>query len=314
MRPSTSRYLFATALLAAPALAARADGPPAAAVVDGAELFRPATVARADALVRDIRRRYHFDVRIETLAALPEADRRKIEGTSQRRTKARYLAEFSRERAKEADVDGLYVLVSTDPRARAIEVTAYPSSAGALLSPFKQKELHGLLEKRLRGAQAGAGRQDAAQAAVGFGWVAPWGPDAALLEALAQVKNDLRTQAGDPNAVPTLPVAVVLAVGAGLWLVLTLVRRRMAERDPGGGLFGPIDPGRTAAFLASRFGTPAAFWAYDRLFFRTPGVRPGPPPASGEAPVAPPEDGVTPQDLLHPEPDHADAAAHDGAG
>ncbi len=173
------------------------------------------------------------------------------------------------------------------------------------------------MEKGLAGASQRPGRDAAARAGAGFGLAAPWPQDATLLGALNRVKAGLREQAGDPDAVRAWPVAVLLSGGVGLWLLLTLVRRKLAERNPDAVLPGPAVPDRAAALLASQFGTPAAYWVCDRLFFGQPGAAADapPPPAPAEAEDVPAvEEGAETNDYLHADVDHADTAAQDGNG
>jgi hypothetical protein len=134
------------------------------------------------------------------------------------------------------------------------------------------------------------------------------------------VAEVVRERAGSPNAAKPATIGAVLAGGVVAWLVLAILRRRLARRDPENGLLGPAGEGRGPALLAAQFGTPAAHWIYDRLFFGSPG-------AAIVAPVSPPAEAIAaktarrdsaPEELVHPEPDHADAAASDirdpGAG
>src|SRR4051794_9679372 len=121
---------------------ALADDPVTSPVTDGAGLFRTETVARAERLIRDLQRQYHFDVRVETLA-LPPDEVRKLEGMAQRRSKALYFVELGRQRAANAAINGLDILVSTAPRH--VQITVYPRSAESLFSSYQQRQLHKLL-------------------------------------------------------------------------------------------------------------------------------------------------------------------------
>ena len=101
--------------------------------------------------------------------------------------------------------------------------------------------------------------------------------------------------------------------------MLALVRRRLAERDPEGGLIGTTQPDRRPALLAAQFGTPAAYWVYDRLFFGRPAVPLAPPPLPPPLPpmevsAEPTRILAEPSETVYPEPDRADAATPDGVG
>jgi hypothetical protein len=231
-----------------------------------------------------------------------------------RRSQAHVFADIGRDRAEKANVDGLYVLISRDPAYD--QVTVSPKSAEGLFSRYQQKQLEKLLDDRLQGVQAGVGRNTAAGAAVGLGWEQRQaaGADKALLAALDQVTTVLRERAGDPNAVRPGVIGTILLAGVVLWLVLSIVRRRMAERDPEGGLLRRAQPDRRPALLAAQFGTAAAYWVYDRLFF-------GPPPALLAPPTVPATAVTTeptrilaePIESLHPESVHQEPDAADSA-
>ena len=152
-----ARFLVTVTVVAGLSAVARAGEPAAVGVVDNEGLFRSATVAQADELIRGLRRDYHFDVRIET-ATLPEAERKGTGGLVLRHLQARHFAEIGRERADKADVNGLYVLICTAPVYN--QVTVYPKSAGALFSRYQQRLLEKLLDDRLQGVRPGVGRND----------------------------------------------------------------------------------------------------------------------------------------------------------
>jgi hypothetical protein len=310
----TGRCLLSAAVLGGSIASAAADRPPSA-VSDAAGLFRPAIIARANEQIGALRREYDFDVRVETLE-LPLAERKKVDGLALRRQKARYFAELGRKRAQDAGISGLYILICTNPRY--VEVTDHPASVSERFSGFQQRQLHKQLVYGLQGAQPGEGLRYAAGAAAGLGWAMrpAAGPDAVLLDALRAVGDGLRERTGDPNAVRISTIGAILAGGIGLWAVLALVRRRMAERDPDGGLFCPTPPDCQPAHFAARFGNPAASWVYDRLNQGPRTVPPSAPPPAVPAEVAAVSDGgqAAPTELLHPAPDHADASAEPGAG
>jgi hypothetical protein len=311
VRP-TARFLVAIVVFAGIGVVARAGEPASAGVVDEVGQFRPETAARAGELIRGLQRDYHFDVCIETIALSP-ADLKNIERMTFKRSRDRYFAELARERAEKAKVNGLYVLVCTNTSPPRIQVTVFPISAEALFSRYQQRQLETFLADRLQNVSQGAGQNTAAKAAVGLGWQLrpPSKADAALLAALDRVAIVLRERAGDPNAVQPAAVGVMLGAVAGMWLVLTLLRRRMAERNPNGGLFSMAQPGGRPALLAAQFGTPAGHWVYDRLFF---GHSANPPAMPTPVTAERAEDATAQSDLLHPEPDPADAATHDGTG
>jgi hypothetical protein len=311
--------LVAALLAACNGTAAAGESAPAASVVDGAGLFRNETIFQADTLIQDLRRDYHFDVRVETLKALPDSEAKHLASLSTQRAKYRYVDGLARDRAAAANVDGLYVLICTAaPPSRFVAVAAYPDAARDVFSDFKRRQLHKSLVEGLKGATAGAGDDSTRVAigvAVGFGWVARplTGPDDAILQALYEVAHSVRERKGDPNAIHSWPVGVLLLSGISLWLVLRIVGRRMAARAPDTGLLRPTRPDRTPGLLAARFGNPAAYWIYDRLFYGSPPEAPKP-PEEGIVATLPAEHEAPTSDLIHPEPEanHADAVTPDG--
>jgi len=272
-------------------------------VRDDAGLFRPEIIAQADKGIRELFDRYHVDLRIETLS-LPDGERQTVERMRQK-ARSDYFAKLAAERAKEADVNGLYILICANPSH--VQVTAYPDSAGALFYWWPRKEIHDSLRRTFQGVREGAGRHDAAEAAVGFGFRArpATGGDAALLATVEKVTELVQRRVGDPNAVPVMPVVVVLAAGVGAWVLFSLLSQRMSKRSPHEGLFVPMQPDRGPALLAARFGSPGAFWLYDRLFYGPPGAPGDDVPVVDSAQVAHRESKHhgDHSDLLHPDPD-----------
>ncbi len=309
MKSFTGLCCITLALLVGLQNSARSEVPSiAAGIVDELGLFRPEIAARADALISDLRQKYTFDVRVETLE-LPAAERKKIAAMPGVKQKGKYFEDLGKERAEKADVNGLYILICTNPRY--VHVTAHPASAAAFFS-YKDRER---LEQSLRTATVAKGRHDAAEIAVGFAWRArpASGPDQALLDTLKRLKTTLEERAEDPNAVRPWTIGMILAGGVGCWFLLTLLQQRMAERAPDAGILGPMDPDRRPALLAAQFGSPAGHWISDRLFFGGPAhPASSPPPTFGQAPALPDSMEAIQSDLLHPDPDHAEATTRDG--
>jgi hypothetical protein len=273
-------------------------------VIDTVGLFRPKTIDRADALIRELKQQYHFDVRVETLQ-LGDVERKQVEGLSHRRAKARYFADLGRQRAEDANVNGLYILISTAPRY--VQVTVSPHSAEGLFSNYQQRQLHKLLVAGLSEARPGDNLIDAATAALGIGWRERPGADRTLIDAVKQVQNVLRYQAGDPNALRASTVGVILAAGVGLWAILGLVSRRMSDRHPHDGLLRPDESHLTPALLASRFGTPTGYWLYDRLYQSQP-VAQEPISTASRHSGLPPEVNERISTIVPSVPGHAEAA------
>ena len=304
-------------LMPGPASPSAADRSPAR-VIDQAWLFRPGWIVHTEGLIREIRQAYHFDVRIETMASLPEADRKKFDAISGRSAKGRYFAQMARAEAEKVGVEGLYVLICMNPRY--IQVVVNPVSLESEFPRFDQRQLHDFLAKRIDGARVGqrVQSQNSARAAVGFGWRfrPATGPDAALLDAVAQINSTLRAHAADPNAVDPLPVVILLSGGVACWLLLSLVQNRMARRAASATPSETKLPDRTPAILASQFGTPAAYWLYDRLFFdSSAAVRSRAPAPAAKTLLDAPSDGdAAPVDEFVRQGDPVDSITGDDPG
>lgn len=304
MNPTFRLCLVAVSLLLAAAFA-RAD-PADPAILDEASLFSAEAKARAETLIRTIREKYHFDVVVESLPPLPNAERKKIEGLGLWQV-GRYFRQIGLEHAEKAAKSGLHVLFFTGPPY--VQVTVYPREEEAVFSAHERRELHKLLVDRLRAGRADHG---AAQSAAGFAvrWTARPGPDAALLDGLHAVDRVLHAQTGDPDAIRAAPVAAVMGGSLGLWLVLLIVRRKLTGRDPSA---GAAAPDRAPALLGSLFGALPASWIYDRLYF---GVPPVPRPlteilAAAEAESASPTENELVDGALALDRDPAAATSHD---
>jgi hypothetical protein len=256
---SACRWLLAFALAGGLAAPARASGK-AWGVHDEAKLFRPETVARADARIEEMRRLYHRDLLVETVPAAPDADRERLRHLPAPEA-VKFFDQWARERAKAAGVDGVAVLVCVDPPH--VRVTAWPESADEVFPEDRRERLRKLLAQRLRVGQPRS-------------WLPHWltrarpgDPDEALLDAVAQVRAALREAhpqvegPADPMAESRFAVGALVLGVVGAWVVLVVVRRRVARADahaepwPG--------PGPLAALLGGMFGVVPAHWVYDRL-------------------------------------------------
>jgi hypothetical protein len=242
------------------AAAARADGLPCG-VKDEAKLFRPEAAARADEQAREIRRLYHRDVLVETLPAVPEAERRDVHNMTHAKADE-YFARRARERAEALGLSGLYVLICADPRY--VQVIAYPAGQEDVFTEVRRQEVRKLLQQRL--PTLGSERSLLRRL---FGpKPRPDAADEALLDVFRRARSMLRASFPEVEG-KTDPAAAGDAALAGLalglvavWLALRLVGRRFARAD------GPAaePPGYRAGRLGGMFGTPAGFWIYDRLF------------------------------------------------
>ncbi len=100
-----------------------ADSLAAARVRDGAGWFSPAARDRADALVRETRRRHKKDVIVETYAAVP-ADRAKGVNLGDGEARGKFFVEWARDRLKARGGDGVLVLICKEPEYLQVEAGA----------------------------------------------------------------------------------------------------------------------------------------------------------------------------------------------
>jgi hypothetical protein len=132
---------------------------PAAAVFpppikDEAKLFSAEALDKANKKIKDIYRAARKDVVIETYAAVPEG--KKV--PEEPKKKMEFFRDWARARTKELGVNGIYILISTNPRALYVQVDpvtrkkAFPAKdrkklEQKLLGSFKEKKFDaGLLE------------------------------------------------------------------------------------------------------------------------------------------------------------------------
>jgi hypothetical protein len=229
-------------------LAVAAEGHPASSVKDGAGLFAPAAVARADEQIAQLRETYGCDLVIETVRSLPNTDRRWYRFLYAREVN-RFLADWARDRARDEGVDGIYVVVCTQPRA--VIVVVYPPAQEQNCSPGDCNQLRRQLAYHL-------GRS---------------GPDQALLDGVSEARALLEGRRRENAAPPTnlFLVGGIIAGVLGFWVVLGLMLRSLGAADTGSAYQeirgrGVLLP----ALLGSMFGVTSGYWIYDRLFLAGP--------------------------------------------
>jgi hypothetical protein len=217
-------------------------------VLDDAHLFSPEAIAAAQDKVRQLRREYRCAVFIDTVSGVPAADYKRAHSWNSKTADA-YFHEWALSRSQEFGVEGIHVLICTEPRH--IEVLVWPESYDAEFGPKERLGLQRMLTRQLKTK-----------------------PDAALLQALEQIHVALRARY-EPAApsVDLMAVGAVLLAGVGAWLVLALVRWYLRKPEPFSftGEMQTVAP--TARLLAGMFGTPAAYWVMDRELPQTDFVK-----------------------------------------
>jgi TPM domain len=97
-------------------------------IKDAAKFFSPEAVAKADKEIREIARKYDRDLLVETFPAVPggQTDRVKSLSVPERE---KFFANWAADRAEEAVVNGIYILVCKEPAHLQVIVTEKASGA-----------------------------------------------------------------------------------------------------------------------------------------------------------------------------------------
>jgi uncharacterized protein len=290
--------LLAAVLAVAPAAAATPE------VRDDAGFFSASAIHKANEIIRDIEQRDHKDLLIETFKSPPD-DKVKL---MERAERDRFFNTWAIERAKEAELNGVYVLICKEPGHIQIEVGN--KTLHKTFTVENRNHLRDLLAERFRAKEF----------------------DKGLLEGVEYVRDAMRENlAGAPSrseGPPVLPgpqgtpapeTAPNIGIGWG-WLcpaalvvgglllvgVIVLSLLRSFSRPMGGGGYGPgygpgpggYGPGYGApapgyggggggffsSLFGSLFGSAAGNWAYDRFFRGSAPSAPWPNQQASQAP------------------------------
>ena len=117
-------------------------------VKDGAKFFGDDAVKKANEAVKEFAKKYERDLLIETFPTVPggEAEAAKVKAMS-KDDRAAYFRKWARERVKEEQVNGVYVLATKEPPHLVVEV---PARAQDVFDEKAVKELADLLLTRFR--------------------------------------------------------------------------------------------------------------------------------------------------------------------
>lgn len=110
-------------------------------VRDDAAYFPPEAIQKANQMIREIHNRFGLDLLIETFKGAPEKNFKKLD----RESRDKYMVNWAMRRAKEANVNGVYVLICRD----GVQVLG-----GKAFPPSKRKELRELVSDRIAKAAA----------------------------------------------------------------------------------------------------------------------------------------------------------------
>jgi hypothetical protein len=212
-----------------------------AEVRDGAELFKPDTILAVDDQLQELRRLYHHDILIETIKEVPRDERALLQ---KGRPPARAFAAWAQRLAEQRGVEGIYVLLSTDPRFKHASVTIWPPSMETVLSSSDGNEIRRAFVNRARTS-----------------------PNQALVSMVEEIRDQLQARLGDhatTSPVTWMTIGLVVVGILVLWVVALAVRMKLDGKKPAPLAekegTGTLMPG----VMGGLFGTVASHWIYDK--------------------------------------------------
>jgi hypothetical protein len=233
------------ALLALLLLAGAASAVPVGNYVqDDAEMFGATAVQEANARISELQEKTHMAVWVRTLKEVP-ADvlqaQLKLKGTNR---EVLAFQGFAEELAKKEDRKGVIILISNDQRYQRAVVVVYPKELDSQFREYDCEQVRRIL----------ASRQFAKQ------------PNKTLLDAIEKVQYQVLNRS-EATTISWPLIGAVIAALLGLWLLLGILRSRLAQGDNGNN----NDPqarknSQVAGLLGGMFGAVAGHWIYDALF------------------------------------------------
>ena len=255
-------------------------------IKDEGKFFSEGAVDNANNKIREIHHDFGKDLLIETFASVP-ADLAKDVDLQDKEARSKFFEKWARERAREADANGISILICKSPAHIQVEVGNHTREkdftlkdrdelAKILIEKFREKKYdEGLLEavdfvaKRLKanGARAGVRAPEGSE----------WGRRAAGVPAVIPGANN---QGGGimSGLVGLLCVGAVVLLG--LWVVVGLFRAITGAGrggyapggygggGPGGGGYGGGGGGGgfMSSLMGGLFGAVAGNWMYNSFF------------------------------------------------
>jgi hypothetical protein len=126
-------------------------------VADGGKYFSPEAVRKANEEVRDLFRKFGRDLLVETYPGVPDDQAEKVKEMS-REEKAKFFADWCRQRIREKEVNGLLILVCRQPTYLYVEPSP---GARNVFDKEAVKELVDTLMERFRAKEFDQGLADA---------------------------------------------------------------------------------------------------------------------------------------------------------
>jgi hypothetical protein len=235
------RSLLLVAVLGLTAAQARAED--AKSIIDSAKLFGKDAIARATQQIAEIRQEYRIDLVIETVTELPPESPEVRHAWLKWSARNKQLHRWAQQRADKLGVDGVYVVIFSGRTSaqRDVRVVGWPAPREVQVSWVKRNQIRKLLAHELGS-----------------------NPDRALRHAVDLFREQMHDlKEPEPSPLPTEAALLVVGGLVGAWLLLLVVRSRVARRAVRG---GPSAALYHPALLGAMFGVPAAFWVHDQLF------------------------------------------------
>lgn len=258
-----------------------------AEVRDGAGFFSAETVNKANAVIQEIKERFGKDLLIETVKTVPEGKEQEARNTDPN-VRRRFFSEWARERARQARVNGVYVLICRQPGHLEVAVGNKTKQSGEF-SAQAQSRLNQLLVDHFRRKDYNGGLIAAVDYVKDtFGETIRSTSSAGNLprsEAPARGMKEYPSATSSGSLNIARWVFIILAILAGIWIVKTIARAMKSTPGPGTGAPSPGmgtptgTPGGMGTMggggfwngmLGGLFGAAAGSWLYDRFFRSSP--------------------------------------------
>jgi hypothetical protein len=115
-------------------------------VKDEGKFFSPDVVKKANEAIREIDKKYECDILVESYATVPDGKADKVKAMT-KEERAEYFRKWARDRVREEQVNGVYILICKEPSHLTVEV---PARSQGMLDEKGVKELADLLLTRFR--------------------------------------------------------------------------------------------------------------------------------------------------------------------
>jgi uncharacterized protein len=255
-----------------------------AEVRDDAGFFSANAIGKANDIIKDVHRDFKKDLLIETVKTVPEGKLEEVKKMD-KAERTKFFANWARERAKAAEVNGVYVQICKDPGHLEVEVGNVTSQkaftmanrdelASRMLRRFKEaadakdedakKKLHD--QALVEGAQFVFSTMKANLGTKGVGPVAS--PEREPVTSLPR-RSMPTAQSGGWTASIGGILCMLLIVGLIAWVIIGLIRAftgGFGGGGYGGGGWGGGGGGFLTGLLGGMFGAMAGSWLYNNFF------------------------------------------------